>query len=299
MPFVDPPRWSNAELKAGRDRAEILFTQLRREEGPRTFERMYHALRPEVEALFEASGNLRQLTGRVFLDAPYAWQAARYVCGPPISQEDLWTLVGGSKFTKGVPPQLADDTAEAIRVVIDRVRFPWVEEERDPGADERERALQSTTLLWASQRLGTERRGEASTRQERVTGEALASAGLTFDGTRSRVQLLDDMARGTYSRERVVSTSKCDVPVRLRDGRLFALECKVSNGPKNGWKRINREVGGKATNWRDAFGANLITGVVVAGVFDLSALTSARDQGVVIFWEHDLQPLVDFVSAAS
>ncbi|WP_243227560.1 XamI family restriction endonuclease [Microbacterium sp. CIAB417] len=298
MPFLDPPQWTDAELKAGRDRAEQLFTELRREEGPLTFERMYHRLRPEVENLFVATNNLRQVTGQVFLDDPFAWQPARYVCGPPISQEDLWTLVGGSKFKK-VPPRLADDTADAVRVVIDPVRFSWIEQRRDPSVEERERALQSTTLLWARERLGTERRLDSSTRQERVTGEALASAGLTFDPSRSKVQLLDDMARGTYSRERVVSSSKCDVPVRLRDGRLFALECKVSNGPKNGWKRINREVGGKATNWRQTFGSSLITGVVVAGVFDLSALTSARDQGVVIFWEHDLQPLVDFVAAAT
>lgn len=298
MSFVTPPLWSDSDLKLGRDRAERHFTELRREEGPRKFERMFYILRPEVEKLFIATDNLRQLTGQIFLDNPFAWQAARYVCGPPISQEDLWTLVGGSKFAK-VPARLAEDTAEALRVVIDRVRFPWVEEQRHPRVEERERALQSTTLLWAGQRLGTERRSEASTRQEGATGDALSSAGLVFDGSRSRVTLLDDMARGTYSRERVIDASKCDVPVRLRDGRLFALECKVSNGPKNGWKRINREVGGKATNWRQAFGSNLITGVVVAGVFDLSALTSARDQGVVIFWEHDLQPLVDFVVAAT
>ncbi|MFJ2368363.1 XamI family restriction endonuclease [Microbacterium sp. NPDC087665] len=299
MSFTAPPLWTDVELKRGRDRAERLFTELRREEGPRAFERMYHALRPEVERLFRASDNLRALTGRVFIDDPFAWQAARYVCGPPISQEDLWTLVGGSKFTKGVPPHLTDDTAEALRVVIDRVRFPWVEQARDPDTGELEQAMQSTTLLWAGQRLGTQRRGEASSRQERATGDALAAAGLTFDPSRSRVQLLDDMARGTYSRERVIESSKCDVPLRLGDGRLFALECKVSNGPKNGWKRINREVGGKSTNWRQAFGSNLITGVVVAGVFDLSALTSARDQGVIIFWEHDLQPLVDFVVSST
>jgi hypothetical protein len=298
MSFIAPPHWSDADLKAGRDRAEGLFTDVRREEGPRAFERMYRDLRPEMERLFVATQDLRGMRAQVFLDDPLAWQAARYVCGPPISQEDLWTLVGGSKFKK-VPPRLAEQTADALRVVIDRIQFPWVEQGRAPSAEERERALLSATLLWASQRLSTERRGEASTRQEALTGEALASAGLDFDVSRSPIRLLDDMARGSYSRERIIDKSKCDVPVRLLDGRLFALECKVSNGPKNGWKRINREVGGKTTDWRQAFGTNLVSGVVVAGVFDLSALKSARDQGVIIFWEHDLKPLIEFLKAAA
>ena len=297
MPFLTPPAWTDADLKAGRDRAEVLFTEQRREEGPRSFERMYDRLRPQVEALFTASEDLRRLDAKVFQDDPGAWQVSRYVTGPPISQEDLWTLVGGPKF-KRVPPKYADATAEAIRVVLDPVRFPWLREGRAPTIEERERAIVATGLLWAAQQLGTERRHEASSRQETATGAALAAGQLTFETSRKRVEFVDDMARGTYSKERVIAAAKCDVPARLHDGRLFALECKVSNGPKNSWKRVNREVGGKATNWRAHFGTNLVAGVVLAGVFDLSTLTSARDHGVVIFWEHDVEPLTEFVSTA-
>lgn len=276
---------------------EQLFTQHRKEEGPRAFAALYERLRPRVLDVFNATDDLRDLTGQLFIDDPDAWQACRYVCGPPISQEDLWTLVAGSKF-KRVPPQLADATADAIRVVVDPVRFGWVEEGRAPSRQEREAAILGTTLLWTAQQLGTERRGEASTRQEAATGAVLREAGLTFDDSRSHIQFLDDMARGTYSRERRVSGAKCDVPVRLADGRLLALECKVSNGPKNGWKRVNREVGGKAETWRQHFGVQLLTGVVLAGVFDLSCLRSAQESGVALFWEHDLSSLAEFVESA-
>ena len=98
------------------------------------------------------------------------------------------------------------------------------------------------------------------------------------------------MPRGGYSRERRLAGAKCDVPARLFDGRLLALECKVSNGPKNGWKRVNREVGGKSDAWRAHFGTQALTGVILAGVFDLSCLVTAQDRGVVILWEHDLEP---------
>ncbi|WP_341717684.1 XamI family restriction endonuclease [Micromonospora sp. FIMYZ51] len=298
LAFYQPPSWTEEALKAARDHAESLFTAHRREEGPRSFARMYDSLRPQVEQLFAASKDLLDLTGEVFIADPSAWQAGRYVCGPPISQEDLWTLVGSSKFRK-VPPGLAEATADAIRVVIDPVRFPWVEQRRYPRDDEREAAILATSVLWAAQQLATERRGEASTRQEALTGETLSRAGLVLDPSRSPIHFFDDMQRGTYSRERHIAGAKCDVPIRLPDGRLLALECKVSNGPKNGWKRVNREVVGKAEAWRSHFGVQLITGVVLAGVFDMSCLRTAQQAGVILFWEHDLTPLHEFVSGTN
>lgn len=295
MPFKNPPFWSDSDLKLSRDRAERLFVDYRKEEGPRAFERMYLELRPKVETLLVLSDDLRSFTGEVFRQDPDSWQVARYLTAPPISQEDLWTLVGGPKFRR-VPPSIADETADALRVVLDPVRFPWLSVGRSPTETERESAVIATTVLWAAQQVGTARRGEASIRQEQATGEALGLAGLSFDPSRGRVEFVDDMARGTYSRERIVANSKCDVPARLADGRLFTLECKVSNGPKNGWKRVNREVVGKATDWRNQFGGNLVAAVVLSGVFDLAALRSARDHGVTIFWEHDLEPLTEFAN---
>lgn len=275
---------------------EGLFTRQRTEEGPRAFERLYDDLRPRVVDVFDATDDLRHLTGDLFVADPDAWQACRYVCAPPISQEDLWTLVGGSKF-KRVPASLASATADALRVVVDPVRFGWVKLGRAPTQHERDAAILATTVLWAAQQLGTQRRGEASTRQEAATSAALADAGLQLDSSRSQILFIDDMARGTFAKERRIAGAKCDVPARLADGRLLALECKVSNGPKNGWKRVNREVVGKAEGWRQHFGVQVLTGLVVAGVFDVSSLRAAQNAGVALFWEHDLTSLAEFVAA--
>ncbi|WP_165865804.1 XamI family restriction endonuclease [Vallicoccus soli] len=308
--FVDPPRWSAQELKAARDLSEARFAQQRRDEGPNAFADACADVRPRVEAALAASDDLRELTGKVFRDDPGAWQVFRYVCGPPISQEDLWTLVGGPRF-KRVPPQYADATAAALRLVVDNVRFPWVADGRAPTEHERRAAVLATTVLHAAQMLGTSRRGEASLRQEDATAAALAAAGYQLEPSRRTLRVLDELPRGTYSRERKIAAgpggaekpAKCDVPVRLLDGRLFAVECKVSNGPKNSWKRVNREVGGKAETWRQAFGSQVLTAVVLAGVFDLSCLVTAQGSspanGVVLLWEHDLTPLTDFVAAAA
>jgi hypothetical protein len=287
------------ELAGSRDRAEALFKDQRRNEGPVAFETICIEVEPVVRQALRATGDLLTLTGDVFRADPALFQILRNFCGPPISEEDLWTLVGGPKF-KRVPPDYADETADVISLVIDPVRFPWVRAERLPTSVEREAAVLATTTLVASRIIATNRRGSASSRQEAAVAAVLGNSGFQLDESRRAIRALDDLARGSYSRERPVAGAKCDVPVRLRDGRLLALECKVSNGPKNSWKRVNREVGGKAETWRGEFGMQVVTGVVLAGVYDLSCLVAAQDsQNVTLFWEHDLTPLADFLERAA
>jgi XamI restriction endonuclease len=295
--FVSPPKWSKEEMREARAIAEALFKEQRREEGPRAFAAVYAEVEPDVRRALAATRDLLELTGQVFVDDPALFQVMRYFCGPPISEEDLWTLVGGPKF-KRVPTEYADETAEVIALVIDPVRFPWVEAARKPSDTEREAAVLATTTLLAGRVIGTKRRGTASTRQEAAVAAVLEQAGYNLDHGRDPVFVLDRLERGVYSRERRIAGAKCDVPVRLRDGRLLAIECKVSNGPKNGWKRVNREVGGKAETWRQQFGTQIVTAVVLAGVYDLSCLETAQEaQNVCLFWEHDLAPLAEFVNA--
>ena len=67
---------------------------------------------------------------------------------------------------------------------------------------------------------------------------ALSDKGKLMVGHPARSQLLINPRNTVYGAKR-------DVPVRLRDGRLLAIECKVSNGAKNSWKRLNREIAGR------------------------------------------------------
>ena len=295
--FVHPERWPKDELQARRDRAEVLFTEQRRTEGPVAYAGVYAELLPRVAAAFAATDDLRSLTEEALLTDPGLWQILSYCCAPPISEEDLWTMVG-RKF-KRLPADVAGQTAEAIESLLDPIRFPWRESRRGPTPVELEASILATTVMLASVTTATRRRGDASTRQEAAVAQVLDAAGLSFDPARTPIDVIDALPRGSFSRERKVAGAKCDVPVRLRDGRLLALECKVSNGPKNSWKRLNREVGGKAERWRAAFGGQLVTGAVLAGVFDLSCLVAAQgDEGVAIYWEHDITRLITFLSAA-
>ncbi|MCR3746907.1 XamI family restriction endonuclease [Lentzea californiensis] len=296
--FPDVPRRSPQELQRQRDIALELFRERRREEGPRAFAAACAEIEPKVLNVLEVTNNLLDLNGDVFVQDPTLWQTMRYFCAPPVSEEDLWTLVGDSKF-KRVPPELAEETARAISDVLDPVRFPWVGVGAQPTVVQKSSAVLATTTLLAQRFVGTSRRGEASFRQEGAVANALERAGFGFDASRTAIDFIDVMVRGTYSRERKVGDSKCDVPTRLLDGRLLAIECKVSNGPKNGWKRVNREVGGKSSSWKGNFGSQIVTAVVLAGVFDVSCLVSVQNEHVALFWEHDLDELSSFVESTS
>jgi len=290
-----PPRWTDDRLRAERDRAENHFVAERQGEGPTAYYSVWEEAVPLVRRALEQTDALSRVDAAAILNDKTLWQTLRYVCAPRISEEDLWTLVG-KKF-KVVPDDLAERTAKVIKGLVDSRRFPWVPANRAAEESEIDAAVLATVTLLAHETLGTKRRGIASRDQENRVSELLGSANYVLADSRKPIVILDELERGYYSRERKIGTAKCDIPVRLRDGRLLALECKVSNGPKNSWKRLQREVGGKADTWRGSFGGLVIAGAVLSGVFDLKCLADAQNkQNVTLFWQHDLSPLLEFVS---
>jgi hypothetical protein len=296
MPSGTPPHWSEDALRTERDIAEKRFIVERQGEGPAAFYGTWDAVEPLVRGALTATNNLRQIEGSALVENKKLWQILRYVCAPRVSEEDLWTLVG-KKF-KNVPSGYSDIAAKTFSSLVDMKRFPWVIAGRDPQPAELKAAVMATTTLLAQETLNTARRGNASKSQEDEISEALTVAGMKLDASRKAISALDELARGCFSRERKVGGAKCDIPVRLADGRLLALECKVSNGPKNSWKRLQREVGGKADTWKQHYGSQVVTGAVLAGVFDLKCLVDAQNrQNVVLFWQHDPKPLIEFVKA--
>jgi len=191
---------------------------------------------------------------------------------------------------------------ETVRQIADPLRFPWIIDERRPTGVEREAAINATATVLAVERFRTERRGGASKEQEADVRLVLETeAGLRMvepppKRGQGNINMIDDLERGTFTRECVLFGAKCDVPVRLPDGILMPIECKVSNGQKNGWKRVSREVEGKAGRWRQSFGdASVVVGVMLDGNFDLGTLTRFQEQGYFIFWQHDLRRLVEYV----
>jgi hypothetical protein len=297
--FTPPPMLDREQLDAARVVAEQLFREERRRVGPEQYGAAFAIVEPVVREALELTNDLRDLSSETLLTHDELWRILRYFCGPQISEEDFWTLVG-RKFTR-IKPELAVEAAAVLNELLDLRRLPWTAESRKPRKSERDAAILATATLLAHEHMRTIRRGTASRMQEDVVAEVLESAGLRAINLDERcpIEILDDLPRGSFSREQKIAGAKCDVPARLHDGRLLAIECKVSNGPKNGWKRLLREVGGKSDVWRQQFGTQLVTAAVICGVFDLRCLERAQNENsIALFWQHELGALRDFLQAA-
>jgi hypothetical protein len=294
--FGIPRLWAEEQLAADRAISISRFIDERSAADPARWAEEFEGVRELVERVFVVTNDLRAITAEALLAEPGLWHVLRYCCGPPVSEEDLWTYVGGPTF-KRVPPLHADRTAEVFRSFVDDVRFPWIALDREPTADERACGLAATIMPLTQQRFATRGRGAASQRQESMVAAALADAGFDLNDAVTDLWGLDELARGSYSRERKLAGAKCDVPLRLRDGRILAIECKASHGPKNGWKRLVREVAGKSETWRSQFGTQVVTAAVLAGVYDVSCLRRGQESHVAIFWEHDLAALTEFATS--
>ncbi|MGE5561606.1 MAG: XamI family restriction endonuclease [Chloroflexota bacterium] len=289
------PRYSRERLDTDRKKAIELFIAERRAEGDALYRSTFEDLRPRVGRLFAQSDNLTRLTPEILVDDPELLESLRFLAAPPISEDDLNTLTGTSVAKrKTLTSQLAGAAIEVISEMIDRERCPWLASGRAPSASEVEIAIKWTASILAIEALRTDRRTESATRQQAAVRALLKAHGLT-EVERRDIQQLDDLPRGQFCAEVDVAGSKCDVPVRLWDGRLLTLECKVSNSGTNSVKRLIRETGGKVRNWREEFGRQFVGGAVLAGVYKLVNLIEAQEKyGMCIFWEHDLAPLAAF-----
>lgn len=295
-----PPRWSEEELEQARTVAIARFVEERRGEGVAEYEAQVVRCLGIVSEFFGRTRDLLGFTGATLGSRPEFVEPARFLCAPPVSVDDLNSLTGYSVAKrKQITPESAEAAASVLQALFDPVRLPWLAESRHPTPEERRAAIGWTAGVWAAELQRTSRRTRVSRRQESLVVEALRDTGFDEMPGRRAIDIIDALPRGSFSREARLDGAKCDVPVRLLDGRLLAIEAKVSNSATNSVKRLIRETGGKARSWRNAFGQQVLPAAVLSGVYKLANLLEAQDDiGLAIFWEHDLAPLRDFVMTA-
>jgi hypothetical protein len=299
--FAHPPVWNDATLEAQRRRAVEAFVSERNAEGGESYRAAFRANAALVDALFAATNDLLNFgSGAALAATPALLSTARYLSAPPVSADDLDTLADAHIATRRrLDADLGRKAASIIEAAMDQERFPWLFEvpPRVPTSVERDTALRWTAGLQTVQQIQTGRRGGASRRQEAAVEEVLVALGFAKVARRP-IDATGGLTPGEFCREADAAGAKCDIPIGLRDGRFLFVECKASNSAINSVKRLNRETVGKAGHWRNVFGARAITAAVLSGVFKLSNLQDAQRNGVAIFWEWDLAPLADFITAA-
>lgn len=288
-----PPRWTPEEIEIGCRTAIQEMVRRRLADGGSSYRELFEEKLAELTALFAASADLLEI--ELVAGARQHGDALRYVAGPPVSADDLEVLLTGPYYAEKTK---AEATASLVRSFIDPLRFPWVPARRPPTASERRAALRWTAGLWSVQRTRTDRGSRESHEQETRVRALVEEAGYKLQDQPRTVERLDQIEIGRFTKEIVLAVAKCDTAVRLRDGRLLAIECKVSNSETNSVKRLLREVGGKAGQWQQVFGEQVVTAAVLRGVFKPATVLAAQnDHNVAIVWEHSLAPLAVFLQA--
>lgn len=300
---VPAPKWSEDQLESDRGFAVQVFTRVRMEEPLDAYLEAYEEVRQTVEVVLEATTDLREFA-KLAVDVlcePESLEVARYLAGPPISADDLKVLAD----TSLAPSVLRGDAVKAARVAntillgLDRARFPWVLEERDPTEMEREAGVVATASAIAYRRVLTGRANESKEEQELAVCDFLESR-CSFTKVPPRdVQTIGDAPKkGEFCRESLFGSRKADIIVTLWDGRVMPIECKVSNSSTNSIKRLNNDAAAKAKTWIAEFGSiGTVPAATLSGVFKLRNLKSAQDDGLTLWWAHDLAPMETFINA--
>ncbi|MHB1447090.1 MAG: XamI family restriction endonuclease [Acidimicrobiales bacterium] len=260
--------------------------------------------RDAIDTLLESTVDLTTLLDKavdVLADGGLL-SAVRYLAGPPISEDDLKTLADDASLTPSrlrADPAMAQRIIEVILLGVDRQRFPWISENREPTEAERQAAVVATAALLAQRSVMTGRANESKDEQEKAVKDRLVQAGLTEVERRTVHNLSEAPPIGTFCAESLFGTRKADIVVRLYDGRVMPTEAKVSNSSTNSVKRLNNDAAVKARQWTQEFGtSNVVPSAVLAGVFKIHNLRSAQDgDNLTIFWAHNLDAMVAFIEA--
>jgi hypothetical protein len=299
---IDPLAWTPEQLEMDRQKAILIFRGERMEEPLEDYLAAFDEYQGYIEELLETTVDLAQLETSaldVLTDA-HLLEAFRYLAAPPVSEDDLKVLAEAPSLAKGRlrdNPEHVKRLIEVVRLVLDRRRFAWVVDHREPTEAERGAAVMASAALMAASRTQTKRRTIGKRNQEALVIEALKELGLKEVPPREIPQFDAAPRPGEFCGESVLGTRKGDIIVRLWDRRVMPIECKVSNSSLNSVKRLNNDAAVKANSWKRDFGLRqVVPAAVLSGVYNLHNLHDAQDRGLTLFWAHDLARLTNWIT---
>lgn len=227
-------------------------------------------------------------------------KAFRYLAAPPISEDDLKAVADTSiaPTTMATDPDKARRVRDTILSILDPHRFPWaMAPTREPTEEETERAVIASAALAAAREVETHRRNTSKSAQEGAVKDILRGIGMVEVPPRDIPILTAAPDPGHFCGESRLAGTRADIVARLQDGRVLAIECKVSNSSVNSYKRVVHDTGGKAAHWYQQLGkAQVVPCGVLSGVFNPTNLATVQnDGGVYLIWQHRMADLTDFI----
>lgn len=299
--MIAPPIWTKEQLESECLKSSATFSKERLEEPLEDYLEAFDEYQGYIEEILETTLDLSQIESSALdvLTNPHLFEVFRYLAGPPISQDDLKVLADAKSFSKEKLKNKPEDVKRLIgivRQVLDRRRFVWVVEHRDPTESERSAAIMASAALMAASRTQTHRRNFGKEQQESKVKNALKRLGFKEVKSEKITTITHAPNPGEYCGETILGTRKADIIVRLWDDRVMPIECKVSNSSTNSVKRLNNDAAVKADSWKRDFGLRqVVPSAVLSGVYKVHNLLDAQDRGLTLFWAHDLEPLTEWI----
>lgn len=301
--MIDPPVWSSEQLDTDRLKASAAFIKERLEEPLEDYLEAFDLYQGYVEDLLETTVDLTDLDTPALevLSDPHLLEVFRYLAAPPISADDYKVLADAKSLSKSHLQRSPADVQRlvgVVRLVLDRRRFAWVIDGREPTEAERNAAVMASAALIAASRTQTGRRTKGKEQQEAAVKAALKMLGFSEVPSRTIENISHAPQPGHFCGESRLGTRKGDIIVRLWDHRVMPIECKVSNSSTNSVKRLNNDAAVKAQSWKTDFGLRqVVPTALLSGVYKLHNLVDAQDRGLTIFWAHDLHALTSWIAS--
>lgn len=297
MPEIDPENVRNAEI------AKELYVNSADSRGEANdWATSLDVVRSQVWAAMRASNDLSDLRSAL-IESGKHMLVFRHLLAPPKSQDqfklicDSWPK-SSEKSERPIRPELAEEVAAVLGAWLDREITPWLSTNRRPTEVERSLVVERVVSVIAPKRIETERRNRLSAEQENAVVKLLLDMGWTRlqSVTIDRRAAIPSKAFMNKTRFATATTTaqEVDIACGFRDSYVAAMECKVTNDATNSVKRIN-DILKKAAAWKSHWGSFVETAALLQGVIKPVDVQRLTDEGVRVFWSHDLAAFGDWV----
>jgi hypothetical protein len=261
-------------------------------------------IRLQVVAALSASNDLRDLRSALEADGGHTL-IFRHLLAPPKSQDQFKLLCdewSKSSETSGRPqnPEAAKAVAEVLTQWMDRNIAPWLVTNRDPKDVERELLIERVISFIAPKLTETQKRNRLSAEQEGAVVQLLQTLGWVqlpsvIIDTRAAVPPKHFMNKTRFATA-TTTAQEVDIACGFKSSYVAAMECKVTNDATNSVKRVN-DVLKKAAAWKAHWGSFVETAALLQGVIKPEDVQRLTDEGVKVFWSHDLDAFMNWVQS--
>jgi hypothetical protein len=242
-----------------------------------------------------ASDNLQSIANALFESGRHM-MAFRHLLAAPKSQDQFKLLCpswpkGTERSGNGLRMEDANAAALIIEQWLDRSITPWLVSNRLPTSAERSLVIERIVSFIAPKSTDTAKRNRLSNNQEQAVVQLLLGNGWTrlpsvAIDTRGFLPLRRFMLKTRFATA-TTNAQEVDIACGIRGSVVAAMECKVTNDATNSVKRIN-DILKKAAAWKTHYGNFVETAALLQGVINPSDVQRLTDEGVHVFWSHDL-----------